>query len=166
MFIVAYLKNLNYIFKHKWFVFVECCKMGMPLRGLVHDLSKFSVAEFKPYALYFFGKLPDWQSFKHANGFPYEFTKDYWEEKFELAWLHHKRVNPHHWEYWVDMDSKNEMLVRKMPEKYMKEMLCDWRGAGRAINGKDDTKEWYLKNRDRIMLHPETKQWIEDQLGV
>jgi hypothetical protein len=165
MFLKAYIKNINYILKHKWFVFVECCKMGMPIRGLVHDRSKFGLTEFKAYALYFFGDLPDWNVVKHANGYPYEKTKNYWEEKFDHAWLHHKRVNPHHWEYWVDLKG-SEIIVKKMPEKYMKEMLCDWRGAGRAINGKDDTKDWYLKNRDRMMIHPENRKWIEEQLGL
>jgi hypothetical protein len=165
MFLKAYLKNIRYILKHKYYVFIECCKMGMPLRGLVHDLSKFSITEFKPYAINFFANLQDWHAFRQAEGYPYELTKNYWEEKFELAWLHHKRVNPHHWEYWVDVkDGKVEVLL--MPEKYAKEMLCDWRGAGRAINGKDDTKEWYLKNRDRMILHPDVRKWVEGQLGV
>jgi hypothetical protein len=53
-----------------------------------------------------------------------------------------------------------------MPMKYAKEMLCDWRGAGRAINGKDETREWYLKNKERIILHPNTRKWIEEQLKI
>jgi hypothetical protein len=53
-----------------------------------------------------------------------------------------------------------------MPDRYRREMLADWRGAGRAISGKDDTLAWYMKNRKRLMLHPDTRNWIEWQLGV
>ena len=53
-----------------------------------------------------------------------------------------------------------------MPDRYRREMLADWRGAGMAINGKDETAEWYVKNRENIILHPETRAWIEEQLGV
>jgi Family of unknown function (DUF5662) len=167
MFLKAYLKNIRYILKHKYYVFVECHKMGLTWRGIIHDWSKFSLEEFKPYALYFFGDLPSWDIVKHQSPtYPYEWTKEYWSKKFNEAWLHHKRVNKHHWDYWVDLDDDGKVKVLEMPEAYMKEMLCDWRGAGRAINGKDDTKEFYLKNRDRILLHPNTRAWIEKQLGV
>ena len=53
-----------------------------------------------------------------------------------------------------------------MPDVYRKEMLCDWRGAGRAIKGKDETKEWYLNNKRNIILHPETRAWVEKQLEI
>jgi len=53
-----------------------------------------------------------------------------------------------------------------MPLKYRKEMLTDWRGAGRAITGKDDTRAFYIKNRDNITLAAETRQWIEKQLEI
>jgi hypothetical protein len=51
-----------------------------------------------------------------------------------------------------------------MPDKYRREMLADWRGAGRAL-GKPDTQAWYAANRDKMKLHPETRAWIEQQLG-
>jgi hypothetical protein len=51
-----------------------------------------------------------------------------------------------------------------MPDRYRREMLADWRGAGRAINGYEDAAGWYAKNRDKMQLHPETRAWIEQQL--
>ena len=51
-----------------------------------------------------------------------------------------------------------------MPDKYRREMLADWMGAGRAL-GKPNTLEWYTANQGKITLHPETRQWIEEQLG-
>lgn len=52
-----------------------------------------------------------------------------------------------------------------MPLKYAKEMLADWRGAGKA-QGKPDAKAWYEKNKNNMLLHPETRQWIEEQLEL
>ena len=148
-----YVKNLAYILKHKYYVFIECCKLGMPLRGIIHDFSKFSPSEFKPYAMYFFSE----------NG------KELYRQEFDKAWLHHHRSNKHHWEYWVEhmyLEVSEGFVFKpiKMPEKYMKEMLADWRGAGRAINGTDDTFGFYLKNKDKMILHHETREWIEQQL--
>lgn len=39
----GHLKN---VIQHKWIVFCLCCKAGIPFRGIVHDLSKFSLTEF------------------------------------------------------------------------------------------------------------------------
>lgn len=52
-----------------------------------------------------------------------------------------------------------------MPDKYRREMLADWRGAGMA-QGKPDTTAWYKENRDKIILHPETREWVEEELGL
>jgi hypothetical protein len=172
LFFNAYIKNIGYILKHKWFVFIECCKLGMPFRGLIHDRSKFGLTEFKAYALYFFATMPKWDEVKHYSPtMSYKWSKDYAKEIFDVAWLHHQRYNKHHWEYWVNYKRIGDTQTflaepMKMPNKYMKEMLADWRGAGRAINGKDDTKEFYLKNKDKIILHPETRKWIEGQLNI
>jgi hypothetical protein len=34
-------KYFRYVFRQRWYVFVECVKLGIVWRGLVHDLSKF-----------------------------------------------------------------------------------------------------------------------------
>ena len=41
--------------RHKWYVMVECFKVGLYRQGIVHDLSKFSITEFMPSARYFQG---------------------------------------------------------------------------------------------------------------
>jgi hypothetical protein len=51
----------------------------------------------------------------------------------------------------------------KMPEKYAKEMLADWIGAGEALNN-GSVQKWYEKNKNNVFLHPETRQWIEQQI--
>jgi hypothetical protein len=149
-----HLKYLKYVIKHKFYVFQECFKLGIPLAGIWHDWSKFLPSEWIPYSQYFYGK-------------PYGEQKTQQEEDaFDRAWLYHQNRSPHHWQYWVLIQDEGNTIVMPMPDRYRREMLADWRGAGRAMNGKDDTKSWYLKNRNRINLHPETRHWIEQQLGI
>jgi len=50
-----YILYLKYIIRHKWYVGIECFKMGVYWRGITHDLSKFLPSEFIPYAKYFYG---------------------------------------------------------------------------------------------------------------
>jgi hypothetical protein len=49
------LKHLKLITKHKWVVFKLCCKVGIPWRGFVHDLSKYSFTEFGESVKYYTG---------------------------------------------------------------------------------------------------------------
>jgi len=43
----------------------------------------------------------------------------------------------------------------------IREMVADWLGAGRAITGEWEAVAWYGKNKDRMMLHPETRGKVE-----
>lgn len=47
-----YFKHFKTIVKHKWYVMKFCFKCGLYWRGLVHDLSKFSFAEFSASVAY------------------------------------------------------------------------------------------------------------------
>ena len=48
-------KHFKTIMKHKWYVMLECFKVGLYRQGIVHDLSKFSITEFMPSVRYFQG---------------------------------------------------------------------------------------------------------------
>ena len=110
------LKYLWYVVQHKWFVMLECFKEGLYWQGIIHDLSKFSPAEFFSYALRFFYKTEDQERLeKIRNAFFY-------------AWLHHLHHNKHHWDHWI-LEGK----PLKMPKKYVIEMICDWRAMGRSL---------------------------------
>lgn len=63
----------------------------------------------------------------------------------------------------VIISSLADLIPQPMPDVYRREMLADWRGAGRA-SGNPDTAAWYMKNRENIKLHPDTRAWIEKQL--
>jgi hypothetical protein len=163
-------KYLKSQVRHHWFVFVECCKLGIPWLGIVHDLSKFSPSEWRGYARYFYGGYPD-EDAMGVWGWTYYTgpTKQSVAHDFDVAWLHHQHRNKHHWQRWLlTLDSARgdgKLFPLPMPDRYRREMLADWRGAGRAY-GNSNTAEWYRQNREQIQLHPETRQWIEKQLGI
>lgn len=156
---MKHLKYLFYVIRHKWFVFIECCKLGIPWRGIVHDLSKFSFTEWFPYVETFYGDKP---SPRDATGAydPSQVSQD-----FDYAWLHHQHSNPHHWQYWLLRGDCDAQKALPIPEVYLKEMMADWRGAGRA-QGKPDTAGWYLHNKDKMVMHPESRKWIEHCLKL
>lgn len=124
-------------------MFLECWKEGLYFQGIIHDMSKFSLKEFFPYAKKFYSTNKD------------ELTELQWK----YAWLHHQHKNKHHWNYWVVDQNTREALP--MPQKYIIEMLCDWRSFsrkwGRMIK---DTN--HLTNKmmasDGLILHPKTRQ--------
>lgn len=137
---VAYLK---YVLRHKWFVLIASKRTGCSLwRALLHDMSKFRPSEFFSYAYTFYDK----------NGRSCVAITD----RFNIAWKHHQNRNPHHWEYWVSEHSPLEM-----PHKYVREMVSDWMGAGRAKTGRWDINEWYEENKDSMVLHLATRLYVK-----
>lgn len=120
--------------------------MGITWRGIVHDMSKFLPCEWFPYVEHFYGSGKN-------------------DEEFDAAWLHHQKFNKHHWQYWLLQKDSGECVPMKMPIEYVKELLADWRGVTRAF-GKpvEDTTKWYIDNKDKMILHPETRRFIESSL--
>lgn len=137
--------------------------MGVPLLGIVHDWTKFTPTEWFPYVKYFYqrpGTKRDETGYykPHSTGAP----------DFDFAFFMHQKRNKHHWQYWlqpVDADVVGFSIIHPMPDKYRREMLADWRGAGKA-QGTPNTEAWYRKNGHKIKLHPETREWIEKQLNL
>lgn len=153
-------KYLGYVVRHKWFVFVACCRLGIPWQGLVHDLSKFLPSEWLPYANFFYGPKP---SPRDSTGY-YKPT-DTGDKEFDFAWLLHQKRNRHHWQWWCLPEDDGGVKILEMPETYVREMVADWRGAGRA-QGKPDTCAWYEKNKGKMKLHVNTRMRVEKLLGV
>lgn len=159
-----YDKYLWYVLRHKWFVFLECCRLGIPWRGVVHDLSKLRPSEFIPYARHFHG--PGAGGIKEGRDKTgYYKPTDTGDKAFDFAWLLHQKRNKHHWQWWVLPEDEGGLKVLEMPQKYRLEMLADWRGAGLA-QGTPDTKAWYLANRDKMSLDPTTRSWLEGLYGA
>ena len=141
----------KYVIRHKWFVFLASIKIGSGIfRAIVHDMSKFLPSEWFPYA----------RTFYTSDG-----QKRYLSSvEFCKAWLLHQHRNPHHWEYWLSKQSDGSVSPIQMPIKYVQEMVADWMGAGRAINGKWDVMSWYEKNSHKMILHPATKAAVKEIL--
>lgn len=164
---MKHLRYLQYVLRHKWFVFLWCCHYGIPWLGIVHDLSKFHPREWFPYVDKFYGgKYPERHHGDARNWFDDEYTQSWVDRRFDEAWNHHQKRNPHHHQYWVLREDSGKVKCLRIPHHYRLEMLADWNGAGEAINGKVDTRNWYLKNRTNMLLHPDTRLWIERMLGI
>ena len=141
----AYVK---YIAKHKWFVFLECARLGIPVHGITHDISKFFPDEWGPYREFFYGGLEKTPTT---------------EQNFNKAWIKHIHRNPHHWQYWQLRKDDGGVKALEMPYVYMLEMVADWRGAGKA-QGFDSVRDWYAKNKNKMHLHPDTRIHVESLL--
>jgi len=146
------LKHFAIINRHKYYVFLASVEAGIPFRGFMHDWSKFSFSEFFNSAKYYTGDRSPIDNEKDEKGYSY-------------AWLHHRGRNPHHWEYWIDnLSSGGEAL--KMPIKYVKEMICDWIGAGKAYNKDNWTCDIPFKtfnrlyNSGKIKIHLDTYTFL------
>lgn len=142
----TYLKS---VLRHKWFVFLEGRKLGVPLFFLIiHDWDKFRPGMFIAYARYF-GKHP-----KASEG-----NFNYW-------WNLHQKRSKHHWQAWVCLMDDGGQVALRMPGRFWREMVADWKGAGRAY-GNSDTASWYLKRIDtKMWLHPETRIYVEQALDI
>ena len=152
-----YVKYFVTICKHKWYVFIECCKLGIIWQGIIHDMSKFYPSEFIASAKYYYGNRRD-------NVINVLLTK-----KYQQAWLHHKGHNKHHWEYWVDWDNQTgEYITTEIPLKYLQEMYADMVGASKAYNKSNfDPKEpyRYFKNSKSFIMNKEDRLWLEVKLS-
>lgn len=58
------------------------------------------------------------------------------------------------------------LVAIEMPRRYALEMVSDWMGAGRAITGRWECAEWYAKNREKIILHANTRALVDGILSV
>lgn len=151
-----YMALLRHLVRHKWYVFLECCKLGIPLLGILHDLSKLRPDEFVPYARHFYNRDGTKRQFNRRPG--YCKIDDIGDEVFNVAWGLHQKRNKHH-PCWVG-DGKE---VVEMSDRYILEMVADWRGAAKAQNAPDITM-WYEGVKDKMNLHPRTRRRVEELL--
>lgn len=153
--IVGHIKTVS---KHKRSVLKNCLKARIPIRGLLHDMSKFSPTEFLESINYYTGTSSPIDACKRANGVSY-------------AWMHHKGRNRHHYEYWQDNFDRGGHPVQ-MPYKDALEQVCDFIGAGQAYMGDAFTYTqeyevwWKNKISQPIAMHPQTLLFTEYMLHI
>lgn len=144
-----FLGHLNVVNKHRFKVFCLCVKVGIPFRGLVHDLSKYSPTEFFEGVKYFSGQRSPIRNCKLETG-------------YSLAWLHHKGRNKHHFEYWIDLATEDKTPI--IPYKYATEMICDTLAASLVYNGKDWKRDtplnYYNRRKDKDYINPRIQKFL------
>ena len=144
--------HLKTVLLHKYWVFRYALIAGIPLRGLVHDLSKFSPTEFGQSVSFYSGRRSPIHYAREANS-------------FSTAWLHHRGRNRHHFEYWVDNTARGGLITVPMPFLCALELICDRLGAARAYRKKDvsireQLERFNLEIAPSPMVHPQTKEFI------
>lgn len=149
--IKKFFKHLHVVNRHRFKVFYLCCKVGIPLQGLLHDLSKYQPVEFIESARYFTdGKYSPISNCKKDKG-------------YSNGWIHHKNHNKHHYEYWYDYNAPIETPV--MPFKYFLELVCDNLAAGMIYQGKNWHKgyqlEYWKKARDHARMNDKMKDLLD-----
>lgn len=145
------VKHTVLVMRHKWYVFIFCCKIGIPFRGFMHDWSKFSPTEFFESIKYYKGTYSPITECKKQNG-------------YSKAWLHHKGRNRHHPEYWYDEAATNQTPM--IPYKYVAEMICDKLSASKIYNGKDWTlrseAEYWAKEKYSTKLNQNVSEMLTE----
>lgn len=156
-----YWRHFKTITKHKLVVMYLCFRCGFYKRGILHDLSKYSRAEFAVSARYFQGTKSPIDAEKQDVG-------------YSFAWQHHKGHNPHHWEYWIDNVGTRANDPIRIPYEYVIEMVCDWVGAGIIYSHQRpdfykpyrEPLQYYNRFVEERIFHPDTKELIEYLLCI
>ncbi len=144
--------------KHRFRVMCGCFRVGLIWQGLTHDLSKYSLTEFRAGARYYQGN-------RSPN------TAEREDKGYSEAWMHHKGRNRHHYEYWTDMNrqTRNYESV-EMPRKYLVEMVMDRRAACMTYQGDAYTDasalNYFMGSRERELMHPATRTQLEFLLAM
>lgn len=105
---------------------------------------------------------PDFSRILIANGYIHDNSKFYgieWdylhtgkdqndidEDMLKLAIRQHQSTNPHHPEYWGD--------INKMPEIYLAEMTCDWLARAQVFG--TDIRSW-IKDKATVKYRLNTR---------
>lgn len=150
------IKHFKTITYHRQLVCAHCIKAGIPLQGLMHDLSKYSPTEFIPGARYYLGNKSPNVGEREKKGASY-------------AWMHHKGRNKHHFEYWYDYCIKTRRAEAvRMPARYLIEMFCDRVAASKVYQGanysQDKPLAYFRDGHAKNFMHSETAQVLEQWL--
>lgn len=108
-----------------------------------HDKSKYDNREFIPYLNHFYP----------TEDFPDD------QEAFDLAWLRHSHVNPHHWQYWCLIRDEGIIEPMDMPISEVVNMCCDWHSFS-ARDPKSTAYSWYMDNQNNMILSDNTRELV------
>ena len=145
--------HMHTVNSHRMMVLRHCIKAGIPVRGLLHDLSKYSPTEFIPGVMYYQGNRSPNEKEREVSG-------------YSKAWMHHKGRNRHHFEYWTDYDMVTKKLEPvPMPDIFVFEMFCDRVAASKIYNKGKYTDnmplDYFLRAKHKRIIHPQTAHKLE-----
>ncbi|MEG0590715.1 MAG: DUF5662 family protein [Lachnospiraceae bacterium] len=152
-------KHFCTITQHKMIVMKSCFQVGLYKQGLLHDLSKYGLAEFPVGAKYYQGTRSPNNAEREDRG-------------YSSAWLHHKGRNKHHYEYWLDYSMEGEQIMggMKMPKNYVVEMFLDRVAASKTYQKERYTNQaplvYYSHGNASELLHPNTREILEKLLHM
>lgn len=153
MLLSNFLGHLSTVVNHRHKVMEHCFKAGIIRRGMLHDLSKFSLTEFIPGVLYYQGNRSPNEREREVDG-------------ASKAWMHHKGRNRHHFEYWTDYSPQTKKLEPvRMPDVFIVEMFCDRVAASKIYNKADYTDSmplgYFMRAKHRRIIEKETAAKLE-----
>ena len=151
-------KHFVTITKHRMLVLEGCFRVGLYRQGLCHDLSKYAPAEFWNGARYYQGNRSPNAAEREDKG-------------YSEAWIHHKGRNPHHYEYWTDMNRETRRYEPiPMPRKYLVEMVMDRRAACKTYEGAAYTPasplNYLNRSWEKNLMHPRTERELRHILTM
>ncbi len=153
-------KHFKTITVHKLLVAQGCFRIGLYKQGILHDLSKYTPAEFRVGVKYYQGTRSPNNAEREDIG-------------YSSAWLHHKGRNRHHYEYWIDYSmhaAPGSMIPVPMPPRYLAEMVMDRIAASKVYKGSAYTDaaplEYYLQGKGKVPIHPRTARTLEHILRM
>jgi hypothetical protein len=164
---IKHLKYASYVARHKWYVFLACAERGLWWRGIKHDWHKMLPSEWLPYTNYFYGTPGESVVTKRDETGYYKPT-DTGDKAFDFAWLLHQKRGDHHWQWWILPEDDGGTKILPMSPPARMEMICDWVGASMAQGhgGIEGVRVWYAANHGKMQLHSETREWVENFLGL
>lgn len=119
-----------------------------------HDASKYGIEEYDAYLNYFYP-----ENSKNRKDDDSKVDDDV-QKDFDMAWNHHQKCNPHHWQYWVLLKDSGELIPMDMPFEYIVEMICDWHSFS-ARKPESTAYKWYNDMKDKMILSDNTRKLVE-----
>lgn len=110
-----------------------------------HDESKLDDEEYWPRIEYYYGDGDN-------------------EDEYKYTRTRHQNESEHHWQYWVMLkDNAKTPEPVEMTKEAVIEMISDWWSFSWDEGKLDSIFDWYKKQK-HIILHPETKKFVNEIL--
>ena len=150
------LLHAKTILRHRREVYRLCCLIGLRRLGLLHDLSKFSPAEFFSGMKYYCGNSSPIGLERQIKG-------------ASRAWRHHIRHNKHHSERWVKEKGGVKYFL-PVPKRYLAEQICDRIAACKVYAGEQYTQkmpyERLLREEAAVRMDGPSYEWMASALRL